>query len=201
MRMTPRRWWIVAAIIVAATIVAGVIAFAIAQGPPDALEPNGSAPTSASASPSPEGEATAPAPSPGDDGEPPVTGAPVPIGDEATADDGVVAVITGVTSFTAEAGGVGEVGGDALRVTITLTNTADAARSLGAVTVNLEYGANATPGSPIFSDPSVVEFGGELAPGESRSGTYVFAVPSGEQGSVTVTVSHAPASPPFVFTR
>ncbi|MBF0672774.1 MAG: DUF4352 domain-containing protein [Salinibacterium sp.] len=196
--MNAKSWWFVAGGVIVAAIIVAVIALTVTNDTaPSTPAPGASA--SATPSPAPSTDATASPSAPADDAPP--ADAPVPIGEEATADDGVTAVVTAVTSFTAAGGGVGEVGGDAVRVDVTLTNTADAAQSLSAVVVNLAYGAEATPGSPIFYDPSVKEFNGELAPGESRSGSYVFRVPSEEQGSITIEVSHTPASPPFVFAK
>lgn len=201
-RRMSRRWWIVAASVIAVLVIAVVLALTLTGDSPES--PPGSESGSPTASPSASGDDAAPDDAASDDTEDEVVAPlpePVPIGEAATAEDGVMAVITGVTPFTATGSGVGEISGDALRVDVTFTNTSGAVQSLASVSVNLEYGPDATPGSPIFYDPSVVEFTGELAPGESRAGSYVFGVPADEQDSVTVTVSHNPNSVPFVFAR
>ncbi|MCW4385448.1 hypothetical protein OH146_06650 [Salinibacterium sp. SYSU T00001] len=186
-------------LVVAAAVVTAIV---LANAQPSDSGEDGPDASSISPTPSESAEPSAsPSASAAPDEEGPETQTPVPIGEEATSPDGVTAVVTAVTPFTAQGGGVGEIGGDAVRVDVTLSNTAETEQSLGSVTINLAYGPESTPGSPIFYDPSVVEFSGMLAPGESRSGSYVFAVPAEQRDSLTVWVYHTPTSPPFVFTK
>lgn len=147
--------------------------------------------TGTAAAPSSAGDPVAP------DAAPP-TLAPVGLTDPADAGDGVTVAVTGIESFTSDASGIGNIAGPALRVTVRVTNGTGADLSVDAVSVNLSYGADATPGSPL-DDSSQRTFSGTVAPGGSADGVYVFSVPEGERDVVSVEVGHTPGTPVLAF--
>lgn len=147
--------------------------------------------TSATAAP----PATTPA---GVPGAPAPTLAPVPLDETAEFGDEISAALSALEEIDGQGEGIGEISGPALRVTISLNNGTANPLSLDAVTVNLTFGADATPAVPL-SDPSQQPFSGMLDPGQSAEGSYVFAVPLDVRDLISVTVSHSPASPTVVF--
>ena len=208
-----RRTLIIAVAVAAAVVVVVIVIVAVlgarpavAPAPtPDASAPSASPSASATPTPSPSSTADAGAP-PAAGGSPePLLGEPVAadVPRDATADfgDRVTAELTGSTLFTAEGSQVGEVSGPAVRVTIRITNGSGAPIQLDAVTVNAYYGAGSTPASPFESDASSTPFSGSLAPGASAEGSYSFSVPTGDQGSLVVSVGKAPGQPIVVFGR
>jgi hypothetical protein len=158
------------------------------------------APTTALAS-------TAPAPPsvpPADPAAPPVNAdEPPPALPAAPLDDPVVveevtAELSSIEEIEAEGRGRGGVSGPALRVTVRIHNGAATPLSLDDVSVTLAFGADSTPASPV-DDPSGVPFGGGLESGGSAEGVYVFRVPTGERGAVTVQVGVRPGTAVATF--
>ena len=160
-----------------------------------------SAPTESPAAPAPTEEAT---PEPGagspvtDAGELPPALPEVPLDASGTAGDGVVVNLPRVDAITATGRGPGDVSGPALRVTVRVVNDTAEDISLGDVTVNLFYGAEATPASPI-DDSSQQLFAGDLPAGEAAEAVYVFGVPSDMRDAVTVEVRHRADAPRLIF--
>lgn len=143
-------------------------------------------------------EDPASSPAPGGLDQPPPSLPAVPL-DEEVPVQGVTASLTRIESIQGEATGPGNVNGPALRVTVRLANGTGADLGVDGVTVDLVYGADRTPGSPL-DDVSQAPFAGVLRPGEAAEGTYVFRVPSGEQDDVTIGVGSAAGAPIAVFT-
>lgn len=202
LRRLPR--WAVAVLLVVVVAAAG-IAIAAGGGRSSADEdgPTGDAAATATA-PSPSATAPAPPISPAPTGptedatELPPGQAPVPL--DAPADVGGVTVsLAAVESIEGRASGPGDVAGPAVRVTVRLENGTPDPLDLLGVSVQLTYGADAVPGSPL-GDPSVAMFAGVLEPGGTSEGVYVFAVPPDGQDAVTVTVGHQPGAPFAIFT-
>lgn len=102
-------------------------------------------------------------------------GKPVQLDEKATITKGVVARVTKVEEVEGEATLPGEVAGDALRVTVTVTNDTDEALDLSGAIVNLYLGADETPATTL-SGPGVDPFPASAAAGKKASGTYVFRV-------------------------
>lgn len=94
--------------------------------------------------------------------------------------------------------GPGEIAGPALRLTLDLTNDSDDTLALEPMVVAVESGAKQTP-APSLTGPGSKPFAGELAPGRSATGTYVYAVPVADRGRVEVTVSSTDTEPVVVF--
>jgi hypothetical protein len=107
--------------------------------------------------------------------------------------------VVSVEAIQGTASGPGNIAGPALRVTVRLTDGRSSAVSLDGVVVNLTYGQDATPASPL-DDPSGSPFSGTLAPGASGVGVYVFTVPADQRQVVTVSVGWEAAAPVMVFT-
>lgn len=123
----------------------------------------------------------------------------VVLDDEAAVGNGVSATLVSVRAVDGSATGPGNIAGPALRVTVHLTNRTVAPVGLDLVSVDLTYGDDRLPASPL-DDPSRVPFSGTLRPGGAAEGTYVFTVPADDRGVVTVSVGYQPGAPFMVFT-
>src|SRR4051794_20411201 len=89
-----------------------------------------------------------------------------------------------VTSGT----GPGELAGQPQTVfTLELTNGSDSPLDLNTVVVQATYGSGPTQASPIY-DEQTVDFGGTLAPGDTATAVYSFAIPDDQLGDVTLSV-------------
>ena len=125
------------------------------------------------------------------------TNPPVPL--TGTADFGgqITARLSEVTPIDATAKIPGEISGPALQVTVEITNGSADAIGLDSVSVNLAT-KDGTPASPITTDPAA-PLSGVLAPGEKRSGVYVFTVPTDALGDVSVDVLYSAGAPIVLF--
>ena len=103
--------------------------------------------------------------------------------------DSVTARVTASKATTAEASGIGEVSGPAVRVTIKITNRSAASIDLATVVVNAFYGKDSTPASPVESASGSEPFSGTLRAGKSATGSYVFSVPKGSSDDLVVALS------------
>lgn len=130
--------------------------------------------------------------------EPVQTLAPVPLESVGDFRTGLTVQLASISAVEAEAKAPGEISGPALRVTVDAANDAGEAVSLDGVVVFLSYGDDRTPASQFgsSSDPLV----GDLAPGGSRTGTYVFSVPPDQRDDVRVEVSYTGSAPTVAFT-
>ncbi|MGS0685682.1 DUF4352 domain-containing protein [Nakamurella sp. GG22] len=116
---------------------------------------------------------------------------PIPMA--STADFGdVSAAITTVSAVTATGVGPGQITGPAVAVTVKITNDSAEAVSLDSVFVNLNDSTGA-PGQPSTSSPAA-PLTGELAPGATAQGVYVFGVPESARKPVTILVSNTMAA-------
>lgn len=123
---------------------------------------------------------------------------PVAIGDEADAGTGMTFRLAQLEAVKGEATGPGEIAGPAVRVTVVATNDSASPVLLEGAVVDVIYGQAKTSASPL-SGPGVVRFEGEVAPGGSATGVYVFDVPVDQRGAITVLVSYLASVPPVVF--
>jgi hypothetical protein len=112
--------------------------------------------------------------------------------------DGVSARLSSIEAIDGRAVGPGNVSGPALRVTVRIENGTSAAISLDEASINMFYGAELTPASPL-EDASRAPLTGTLAPGESVEGVYVFSVPDAEREQITVEVGHRAGAPLMIF--
>lgn len=123
---------------------------------------------------------------------------PVPLTEPADFDTGMTLRIERIESVQGVARGTGEVAGPALRLTLRMSNGSDSAVSLESAVVDLTTGADRTP-APTLTDPGGRPFVGEVPPGGSRTGVYVFAVPEDERDQLRVTVSYVGDAPVVVL--
>jgi hypothetical protein len=123
-----------------------------------------------------------------------VTAPPVGIDEVADAGTGMTFRLEQLEAVDGEANGPGEIAGPAVRVAVVATNDSPSPVLLEGVVVDLTYGAQNTSAAPL-SGPGALRFSGEVAPGASATGVYVFDVPVDERGSVSVIVSYAASVP------
>jgi hypothetical protein len=190
------------AVAVAAVVVAVVIASGGGSGATPSAASSSTPSASAAAS---TGSALGAAPSVPVPSDPvaaaaalPSSAAPVPL--EGTVSTGGVSVsLASITAIDGHGSGPGNISGPALRVTVRVRNDGSAAFSLDGISVNLAYGGDLNPASPL-DDPSAAPFHGMLQPGKVAEGTYVFTVPADARHSVSVQVLPSAGSPVAVFT-
>lgn len=219
----PRRAWIAAA--VAALVVALLIFLVLYQrssptatpAPGETASASDAPATSPAGSSSPSGSASrTPAPQPSDSTSKaasptappsgPATVVPtqatktttVPLDKKGTLGGGVVASVSKVESVKGVAKGPGEVAGPAVRVTVSVHNGSSKPISMNLALVNLYYGKDKTPASPL-SGPKVSPLSAPIAPGKTDSGRYVFSVPSNERDLLSVEFSYTTEAPTVIF--
>lgn len=122
----------------------------------------------------------------------------VPIEEPAELGGGVAVDIVRIEAVEGEARGPGETSGPALRFTVRVVNDSDEPLSLRAAVLTAYYGAEDTPAGDL-SGPGVRMLKGELAPGGTAQGRYVFAVPTDERDRVRVDFSVGAERPRAVF--
>jgi hypothetical protein len=131
--------------------------------------------------------------------EPPPSLPEVPLDAAAAVGNGIVATLPKIEAIQGTAVGPGNIAGPALRVTVRIENGTAEAVSLDGVAVNMAYGPERTPASPL-DDPSRRPFGGMVAAGESAEAIYVFSVPTSARASVTIEVGYQAGAPLLLFT-
>jgi hypothetical protein len=129
---------------------------------------------------------------------PPAALAPVPLTDSVAAVPGVVFSIGTLEAISGVARGPGEVGGPALRFTVTVRNDTQDAVSLTSTVVNLFYGAEQSPATELTGSGGAA-FGASVAPGSVQQGTFVFTVPSDERDQVRIAVDYSVGVPIVLF--
>ena len=130
--------------------------------------------------------------------EPVQTMAPVPLQSVGDFKTGLTVELASITAVQAEAKAPGEISGPGLRVTVAAANDGEDAVSLDGVVVFLSYGSDRTPATQFGS--SSEPLAGDLSPGSSRQGTYVFTVPTDQRDDVRVEVSYTGSAPTVAFT-
>lgn len=208
----------------AAVAVAVVLAISLSGSDPDDVEASGDpgSPVSGSTSPAPSGtsspavspsakpsgKASDPSGSPAaTPSEPPletVTPGPkvkpvrVPLDAKAELGNGVQVEVTRIESVKGEARGAGEVGGPAVRLTVSVQNDRASRISLNRAIVTLFYGPDETPAGDL-SGPGVQPFPSSLAAGASASGRFVFRVPPDERGRLRADFTYTAEAPRVIF--
>lgn len=127
-----------------------------------------------------------------------VTNAPVPF--DAAGDFGgnVVSRLVEVKAIDATAQLPGEIAGPAVAVVVEIENQSAETIGLDGVTVTLAD-ANGAPASSVSSVPAQ-PVSGALAPGEKRSGVYVFTTALDARTAMTISVSYSTGAPTVLFT-
>lgn len=110
---------------------------------------------------------------------------------------GVTARVKSVTAVDGAAALPGEVTGPAVLAELELTNDSGAPIDLSTTVVNLAYGADRTPANTFSTGTS--SFSGTLDTGSSAAASYVFAVPTDEQGELRLTLDYSVDVPVVVF--
>ena len=131
--------------------------------------------------------------------QPPPALPEVPLDAEAAVGNGIVATLPRIEAIEGTAVGPGNIAGPALRVTVRIANGTAEAVPLEGVAVNMYYGTDRTPASPL-DDPSRRPFGGMVAAGDSADAIYVFSVPADARDSVTIEVGYQAGAPLLLFT-
>jgi hypothetical protein len=139
-----------------------------------------------------------PADVPADDAAPLPELPPVPFTEQVAPVPGVVVSIGDLEAVTGEAQGPGEVGGPALRFTLTLRNDGDAALSLESTVVTVYSGPEQTPALEL-REPGGVPLPAEIAPGATATGVFVFTVPPEQRGQVKIGIDYTVGVPIVVF--
>lgn len=109
----------------------------------------------------------------------------------------LTARIAKVEAVTAKPQGPGEVGGPAIAVTVEVSNKTDSSFDLTSVSVNLTD-SSGEAGSGMAGPPATW-LEGSLKAGQTRTGVYVFAVPTDRRDPVHVDVSLRADLPLVVF--
>jgi Domain of unknown function (DUF4352) len=159
--------------------------------------------SSAEKSPTPQVNRTVPAPNGGSVDEvitpaPTEPGVDVSITQPATLPTGVSVKLASVKASTVTAETPGELTGSAVIVTVTVTNDGKANADVQSAYLSL-VAADGTFGIPTTSGPNA-PLKGQLKPGQSATGSYVFMLskPSGRE--VIITVNHSAGQPAAQFT-
>jgi hypothetical protein len=147
-----------------------------------------------------------PPPPPGPTGAPAIgisTLPPVPVGEAATFSDvRLAANVLKIDPVQLGANGPGEIAGPGVAATVWFSNESDKDIDLGGVTVNAYYrdGADKVPAAPSDAAPAG-PVSGALAPRQTRSGVYVFQIPAGQAGSISVEVNYSGSADVVVVDR
>jgi hypothetical protein len=135
---------------------------------------------------------------------PPVDAAPlpelpsVPLTEEVAPVPGVVIGIDGLEAVTGEAQGPGEVGGPALRFTLSMRNDGDSAVSLESTVVTVYSGPDQLPALELRA-PGGVPLPGEIPARSTVTGVFIFTVPPEQRDQVKIGVDYTVGIPIVVF--
>jgi hypothetical protein len=191
---------------VAAVVVVALVVLAVVLGnDDDTSDTAASGRTATSSSPTDPSVSPPSPPTPTPTGptenvdEPPPSLPEVPLDGAAAVGNGIVATLPKIEAIEGTAVGPGNIAGPALRVTVRVENGTAEAVSLDGVAVNMSYGPERTPASPL-DDPSRRPFGGMVAAGQSAEAIYVFSIPAGDRDAVTVEVGYQAGAPLLLFT-
>jgi hypothetical protein len=122
---------------------------------------------------------------------------PVPLDATAEFGDGVTAGLTALESVEVEAFMPGEISGPGVAVTVELVNGSSAPIDLGNVAVELV--ATGDRYATLITMHENAQLRGELAPGATAEGTYVFTLAAEDRADVVVQVSYAAPKPTALF--
>lgn len=111
---------------------------------------------------------------------------------------GVSARVVSMTAVDGVGAGPGESSAPAVAVTVEIQNSSSDAIGLDSVQVDLRT-SDDLPASPLSGAPAA-PLAGSLAPGESRSGVYVFDVPTGDRADLRLLLSYSTQAPVLQFT-
>ena len=159
--------------------------------------PSPSASESPAANPSGIGPTPTPGPSvipkatrPGQPSRPTVTGAPSTFKKPVSYPDGIKVTVDKVSPGVETGRGPGVFAGREFAVfTVTMTNGTSKPIDAQSVVVTSTYGGRDLVAERVYAaDTRAVDFGGQLAPGDSATARYAFAVPAKQLGDVRLVV-------------
>jgi hypothetical protein len=122
---------------------------------------------------------------------------PVGIGVASPLAANLTATVTKLEATKLKAAGPGDVAGPGVIVTVEIRNDTAQTVNLDLMAVTANYGKD-TPASP--NRGATTSLAGQLAPGQSKSGSYGFRVPESETGLITIDIQHS-ASPNIVVVQ
>jgi hypothetical protein len=122
-----------------------------------------------------------------------------PVGVDAQADfgGGVTARLASIEAVQTEAHLPGEISGPGVAITVEIANAGSQPVDVDNVVVDL-IGPDGGSATPIV-DPDRPPLDGEVAPGATARGTYVFTISEEDRQDVTLTVSFSALAPTAVF--
>ena len=115
----------------------------------------------------------------------------VPPGESEEVAPGIVVSADALKNVSITGAGPGELSGPGISVTVHVDNDTDAEVDLGGFAVNAYYGK--VPAIPSLGS-SADQLAGELAPGGSASGVYLFVKPDGSTGALRLEIEHSGAT-------
>jgi hypothetical protein len=123
---------------------------------------------------------------------------PVRMTDKVQVLDGLTVSVAGLAAVQGIADEPGEVAGDAVKVSVTLTNTSAEAADTSGVLVDMEAGPDAVPGLALRGSGATT-LPASIEPGASATADYVFVVESNKRARVSVLVNYSVSAPVAVF--
>ncbi|WP_247042131.1 hypothetical protein [Arthrobacter rhizosphaerae] len=113
---------------------------------------------------------------------------PVAIGEPAPVSAGILTKVLSIESVQGEARIPGEIAAPAIRVTLQFTNHTQSSVDMTRTVVIAEYGPDSVPAEELGGGAS--DFPTEIAPGQSASAVFIFAVPVEQRNGVRFLVDH-----------
>lgn len=123
---------------------------------------------------------------------------PVAFEEPSEMSEGLSATVGSLEAIEAEAFGVGEIAGPALRFVVTVHNSTNAPVALGTAVVNLEYGPEKLPAVQL-SGSGAEAFAESVEAGGSATATLVFTVPADQRDQIRILLSVEASSPIAAF--
>jgi hypothetical protein len=185
------------AVIVTLVVSATLSSQSTGQGTASTVEPTASGATPTATTP---GDATPTPTAPSPEPPPPELPEMAPVAPEevATTDDGLSIRIAQAEAIEGESIFPGEVGGPALRYTVEISNAGPTALDLTYVAVNAFTGEQRDPASEL-TKPGGAPFQGQLAPGATATGVYLFSIDEADRDRVTLIVDYQAGQASAVF--
>lgn len=121
----------------------------------------------------------------------------VALSDDASLADSITVRVARVTSKVVQGVGPGESTGPAVVAVIEIDNDSSKAVNVDSAMVSLTFGKKADVGIPMTDGSR--PFVGQLKPGTSVAGTYVFGVPKAAQKSFNLSVAYTAGVPVAQF--
>ncbi|MBG6192122.1 cytoskeletal protein RodZ [Arthrobacter sp. CAN_A212] len=123
---------------------------------------------------------------------------PVTLDEPSAFAKGITASVSSMEAIDAEAYGIGEIAGPALRFVITVENTTGEAVSLTNSVVNVEFGPDSLPAVQLTGS-GATEFPATVDAGESAATTLVFSIPADQRDQVRILFNREASSPIAAF--